>query len=190
MQPADWVILAIIGISMVFGLMRGLVREAFSLAGWLAALVVARTFYHPLDALLAGNIGTPSLRHVLAYAGLFLATLLVAWLVGHVVGSLVEAVGLKWSDRLLGAGFGAVRGLILVLALLILIEPLVRDDPWWHTAKLPPLFMKYAFLGRELKNDVMHVALPPSGKLPKPDADASGMARSELLRHMDEASGR
>jgi membrane protein required for colicin V production len=189
MQAADWVILAVIGISIVFGLMRGLVREAFSLAGWLAALVVARTFFSSFDALLVSSIHTPSLRHAMAYGGLFVGTLLVAWLLGYAIMSLVDAVGLRWSDRLLGGVFGFGRGLVLVLSLLILIEPFVQQDNWWHTAKLPPLFLKYAFLGRALKDDVMHVALPPSGKKPDLGLDASSLADPELLKHVDVPSG-
>ena len=163
MQPADWIIVAIIAISLFFGLMRGLVREAFSLAGWLAALVVARTFFEPCDRFLAADISTPSLRHLAAYGGLFIGTLIVAWLLGYAVMSLVDAAGLKWSDRLLGGIFGFIRGLIVVLALLILIEPFVDHDPWWHSAELPPEFLRYAFLGKELKQDVMQVALPAPG---------------------------
>jgi len=162
MQPADWVIVAIIAMSMLFGLLRGLVREAFSLAGWLAALVVARTFFEPFDEMLGPLVTTPSLRHLAAYAGLFIGTLVVSWLLGYAVMSLVDAAGLKWSDRLLGGIFGLSRGLIVVLALLILIQPFVEHDPWWHESELPPVFLKYAFLGKELKHDVMQVALPPS----------------------------
>lgn len=163
MQPADWIIVGIIAVSAVFGLLRGLVREAFSLAGWLAALLVARTFYEPFDALLSSSVSTPSLRHIAAYGGLFIGTLMVSWLLGYAVTSLVDAAGLRLSDRLLGAVFGFGRGLILVLSLLILVQPLVDHDPWWRESKLPPEFMKYAFLGKELKQDVMKVALPPPG---------------------------
>jgi membrane protein required for colicin V production len=190
MQPADWVILAIIGLSIVFGLMRGLVRESFSLAGWLAALIIARTFFSPFDALLASSISTPSLRHAMAYGGLFVGTLLVAWLLGFAIMSLVDAAGLKWSDRLLGAVFGLGRGLILVLSLLILLEPFVQQDPWWHSAKLPPVFMKYAFFGRQLRADVMHVALPPAGQRPDLALDPATLAdHPELLRQLRAASG-
>jgi membrane protein required for colicin V production len=164
MQPADWVIVAVIIISMVFGLLRGLVREAFSLAGWLAALLVARTFFEPFDQMLSASMSTPSLRHMVAYGGLFVGTLIVAWLLGYAVMSLVDAAGLKWSDRLLGGIFGFGRGLIVVLALLIVVQPFVEHDPWWHSAELPPEFLKYAFLGKELKQDVMQVALPPPHK--------------------------
>lgn len=160
LQPADWVIVAIVGISMIFGLMRGFVREAFSLAGWLAALVVARVFFEPFDAMLAASVHTPSVRHAMAYGGLFVGTLVVAWLLGYAIMSLVNAAGLKWSDRMLGVIFGFARGLILVLALLILIAPFVNQDAWWHEAKLPKEFMKYEFLGRKLKEKVIEVAEP------------------------------
>lgn len=170
MQSADWVILAIIVASMFFGLMRGFVREAFSLAGWLAAFVVARIFFAPFDIFLESSIGTPSVRHAMAYAGLFVGTLILAWLLGYAVMSLVDAAGLKMSDRLLGMGFGMLRGAIIVLALLVFLAPFVNQDRWWQEALLPKAFMRYELLGRTLKDKVVDVTLPagdePEGQQP------------------------
>lgn len=160
MHPADGVIIAIILVSAGMGLVRGLVQEAFSLAGWIAALLVARTFYPAFDAMLVDSVSTPSLRHLFAYAGLFIGTLVVARLLGYAVMSLIDVVGLKWPDRFLGGIFGAGRGLILVLSLLILMQPYVDHDPWWHEAQLPRAFMQYAYLGKELRDDVEAVAMP------------------------------
>ena len=78
MHPADGVILAIIAISILFGVFRGLVREAFSLAGWVAAYVVARNFSAPFEHFLEAYIDTPSLRLLAAWGGLFVVTLLLS----------------------------------------------------------------------------------------------------------------
>lgn len=158
MHFADGIILAIIAISMLFGVFRGFVREAFSLAGWVAAYVVARVFHAPLENLLTDVITTPSLRMAVAWGGLFVTTLLLASIAGYMARSLMEAAGIRSIDRFFGAIFGLVRGLILVLALLVMTAPFVSHDKWWHEATLPEAFMRYERVGRELKDKVVQAA--------------------------------
>jgi len=98
-HTADWIILGVFALSMAFGFYRGFVREAFALAGWVAAYVVARVFHAPLELQLADTIATPSLRLVVAWGGLFVTTLLLAALAGYMVLSLVEKAGLRLVDR-------------------------------------------------------------------------------------------
>lgn len=158
MHFADGVILAIIAISMLFGVFRGFVREAFALVGWIAAYVVARMFHAPLENMLVDEIGTPSLRMAVAWGGLFITTLLLAGIAGYMVRSLIEAAGIRSIDRVFGAVFGVGRGLILVLSALVMAAPFASHDPWWQQAVLPAQFMQYELLGRELKNTVMQAA--------------------------------
>ncbi len=158
MHFADGIILAIIAISMLFGVFRGFAREAFSLAGWVAAYVVARVFHAPLEDLLVDVISTPSLRMAVAWGGLFVTTLLLAAVAGYMARSLMEAAGIRSIDRFFGAIFGFVRGLIVVLAALVMAAPFVSHDLWWQQARLPGEFMRYEHAGRELKNKVVQAA--------------------------------
>lgn len=140
---ADWTIVAIVGISCVFSLLRGFVREAISLATWIAASFIAIAFHERLAAIFSKWIETPSIRTVLAFAALFVLTLIVGAIVNWVIQQFVAGVGLSGFDRLLGMAFGAVRGLLLVLALLILLPmglPEIRQDAWWHQSKFIPYF--------------------------------------------------
>ncbi len=183
MHPADAIILGIIAISMLFGVFRGLVREAFSLAGWVAAYIVARVFHAPLAAMLADVISTPSLRLLVAWGGLFLATLLLAFIAAYMVMSLMDAAGLRGVDRCFGAVFGLLRGLVLVLALLVMAAPFVAKDDWWHEARLPREFMRYEAQGRELRGQ-LYQAVREAGKPAGKEAieahpDDSARARSE-----------
>lgn len=159
MMWADWCILAAISASTLLGAFRGLVREAFSLAGWVAAMVVARMFYRDLDRLLVDSISTPSVRMVAAFLLLFVATLLISSMLAYLVQTLTQAAGLGWSDRLLGAAFGVARGLILTLVLLMSAAPYVAKDPWWQRSRLAPVFMHYAFFGQELRQRVTDFTL-------------------------------
>ena len=136
MEYADYVILGIIAISILVGAIRGFIKEAFSLAVWAAAFLVAFQYSGDLALQLESHIELPSARTSLAFAGLFLSVLLVGGLLTFLVGKLVEKTGLSGTDRLLGGVFGGVRGLILVLVLMLVagLTP-VPQDPWWQQSR-------------------------------------------------------
>ena len=136
MEYADYVILGIIIISGLVGLIRGFIEEAFSLAVWAIAFLVAFQYSGALALHLEEHIALPSARTSLAFAGIFLAVLLVGGLLTFLVGKLVEKTGLSGTDRLLGGVFGGLRGLVLVLFLMLVagLTP-VPQDPWWQQSR-------------------------------------------------------
>ena len=144
MNWPDYTILAVIGISIGVGALRGFVMEAFSLLVWAAAFVVAYYFAGDVAALMEGSVSLPSARIAMGFTGLFISVLLVGGLINYLLGRLVESTGLSGTDRLLGGVFGAARGLALVLIMLIVagLTPLPAD-PWWQEsrtiARLMPL---------------------------------------------------
>lgn len=117
---------AFLALSVIVGLARGFVFEAMSLAGWFAAYFAAR-WLAPLAATHI-QLGAPdsSLNHGAAFAGVFLVAL-VAWsLLSRLVRAMVRATPLSAFDRLLGAGFGLVRGLVVLLV----VATVVGISPW------------------------------------------------------------
>lgn len=148
---ADWTIVAILGVSCAFSLLRGFVKEALSLAAWICATFVAIAFHERLAALFARWIETPSLRLILAFAALFIATLLIGAIVNKLVGTLIAASGLGGIDRLLGTAFGLARGLLIVFAIVIWLPMAlpVKSDGWWSQSALIPHFESSEGLARE-----------------------------------------
>ncbi len=128
----DYAILSIIVLSILVGLWRGFIKEVFALAVWVAALWLAFQFSGVVAAQLEETISLPSARTGLAFGGIFIAVLLVGALLTFLLGKLVESTGLSGTDRLLGAVFGALRGVALVLLLVMVagFTPLPQD-PWW-----------------------------------------------------------
>lgn len=143
MNWADWVIVGIFSLSCLIGIIRGFVREAFSLFVWIAAALVARLFGSRLEVFLVGLIETPSVRLVTAYAVLFVATLLLGAMLSYLISALVRATGLSGTDRILGMIFGAARAFVIVIAILVLLPGLapVREDEWWVSSMLIPHFL-------------------------------------------------
>lgn len=141
----DYVIAVIVGISAVAGLIRGFVKEAFALFTWIVAVWVGMHYSRDLSPLLQNTITYPSARIALAFAALFFATLIIGALINFLLSQLVEKTGLTGSDRLVGMGFGLVRGAVVVAVLVMLsgLTPL-PEDPWWKQSKLIPPFQSLA----------------------------------------------
>ncbi len=139
MNWADYVIIAIIVFSAIVGLIRGFVREAFSLASWVGAFVVAVIFAEWGARMLARWVPGEQLRLVLAFAGLFALVLIVGIAVGHFASLMVERAKLTRADRGLGLFFGIARGYVAVAALVVVASfSRVPAQGWWHRSVLIP----------------------------------------------------
>jgi len=145
MQWFDVVILSIIGISAIISLMRGFVKEAMSLAGWLAAIWIALNYSDALAGLLVDTINTPSIRFIISFAALFVLTLLLSSLINYLVSQLVIKTGLSGTDRMIGVLFGIARG-GAVVGVLVLLAGLtaIPQDEWWQQSQLVGHFQQVA----------------------------------------------
>jgi len=144
MEWIDYVLLGIIVLSVLISLIRGFVKEALSLAVWVSAFFVASQFYTDLAAFLT-RLEDPLVRNGVAVAILFIITIIVGSILTHLIGQMVQKSGLSGTDRLLGAVFGVLRGVLVVCALLFAIDSFTpfAQEPWWQNSKLIPHFAVY-----------------------------------------------
>ncbi len=142
---ADWAIIGIIIISTVISLLRGFVREALSLASWAVAAWVGFKFSLSFSKILPAFVTSNTLRVMVAFAILFLATLIVGLLINLLISSLVNKTGLSGTDRLLGMLFGIARGVLLVAVIVLLANMTqVKQDEWYVKSQLIPQFQGLA----------------------------------------------
>lgn len=136
----DWLIIVVLTISTVLSLWRGFVREALSLLAWVAAFVVAHGFVDQLAVQLSGAIAHSTGRYIVAYAILFVSTLVLFNLVIYLASKLVEVAGLSLLDRVLGTVFGFARGVIIILVLAYVVQQLLppEDQQWVQQSVLMP----------------------------------------------------
>lgn len=154
----DYLIPAVIVTSAVFSLMRGFVREALSLIGWIAAFWIALRFSNSLAELFLVSISVPSLRMVVAFTILFILTLILSALINHLAGDLVQKTGLTNTDRMIGVIFGVARGGVVV-SMLVLLAGLttIPQDPWWEESVLIGHFQEFAiYLRTNVAPDIQH----------------------------------
>jgi membrane protein required for colicin V production len=132
MNYLDWTLIGIGAASALWGLMRGLLREVLSLAGWAASFWLAQRYASELGAWLPIEEGSGTLRQLLGFVLVFVLVLTLCTLLAIVLKKLASAVGLGPLDRLLGAVFGALRGLLLLLSLTIVVglSPWKSQDIW------------------------------------------------------------
>jgi len=137
MNGLDLALIAIVGLSTVFAFVRGAVREVIALATWVVALVVAIACAGPAARMIAWPGPTPFAKQVLAFAGILIVVMIAGAVVAWLLSGVVRAIGLGFVDRLLGAAFGAARGvvLLLVFALIAGVTALPGRD-WWQNATL------------------------------------------------------
>lgn len=132
LAPLDWVLLVILLVSALVGIWRGLVYEVLSLVAWVVAFLVAQWFAVEMGALLPmGSAGEGS-RYLAGFAVVFLLTLVACGLTIALLTKLISAVGLRPIDRALGGLFGLIRGLLMLMALVLIVgmTPLQRHDEW------------------------------------------------------------
>ena len=141
MTGFDIAVVAVVVLSTLLAFLRGVVREAIALVSWVAAFVLALAFGGKLAVMIPGLAASPALRHVLAFALIFIGVLVAGVVVAYVLSKMIRAVGLGFLDRFLGGFFGVARGMAIVLLFVLAagVTTLPRQE-WWQNALLgPPL---------------------------------------------------
>jgi len=163
MTTVDYILIAIVLVSMLFGAIRGFLRESVALLGWLVGLWLAWRYAPVLQPYLGGSLAGTELQEWAARIILLLAAVLAAWIIGSLLGYLVQRSGLTLGvDRILGAVFGLVRGAVIVgFAVMLAQAALMQDEPWWKESKLIPVGVEmasvlrgYVETGRQVVEDI------------------------------------
>ncbi len=151
----DYALLAIIGISALYSIFRGFVREMLSLLGWVMSFWVAIKFAPLFAAQFEGVISTPGVRFIVAFILLLLAVLVVAAVFSHVVARLVRMGGFGGMDRLIGVGFGLARGMVIASLLLMVarVSPLAAKPVWEQSMSVAFFEQAYNWVGKRLPAD-------------------------------------
>ena len=136
MAALDWVLLGVLLFSMVLGAWRGLVYEVLSVLGWAVSFYVAQWFAPQVVTLLPLQSASAPVRYAAAFVLIFIAAVFAAGLLAFLLKKLVEAIGLRPVDRTLGAAFGLMRGLILLLAATVVMDmTALRSSNWWQESQ-------------------------------------------------------
>jgi membrane protein required for colicin V production len=137
----DWIVLAVLLLSMALGAWRGLVHEVLAVLGWVAAFILAQLYATTVGQLLPLQGAGAPVRYAAGFAAVFISTVIACSILTWLIKQMIEGVGLRPIDRTLGAAFGVLRGLLILLAVatVVLMTPLKRGDWWQQSASAGPL---------------------------------------------------
>ncbi|MDF1683193.1 MAG: CvpA family protein [Legionellaceae bacterium] len=140
----DYAIIALVGLSVFTGLMRGFVKELIALGIWIIAIWLGFKYSPVLSAYLKPHIPDATLRGILSFVALLFGTLVIGGLLNMLLSLILNRSGLKGTDRLLGMGFGFVRGTFIVALLIgvMNLTSLANDKEFNHSkiyARFKPL---------------------------------------------------
>jgi len=136
----DYLLLFVLISSVIISTLRGLVKEILSLLGWIVAFIVANAYGAQVAPMLPAAIPGDAGRLIVAYIALFLGVRILMGLASMAIGALVTASGLSLADRGLGGVFGLARGIVIVLAVVILCGMTsIPQQAFWKNALFSPL---------------------------------------------------
>jgi membrane protein required for colicin V production len=149
---------------MLFGAIRGFLRESVALLGWLVGLWLAWRYSGLVEPYLGGLLEGTLLQVWVARIIVLSVVVMAGWLLGSLLSYLVQRSGLTLGvDRLLGGLFGLVRGAVIVgFAVMLGQAAEMQDEPWWRESKLVPVGVEmagvlrgYVETGRELVEEAL-----------------------------------
>ena len=136
MASLDWIFAVVLLASMAIGAWRGLVFEVLSVAGWVASFFVAQWCAPDMAAVLPLGDSDGALRYAAGFIVVFVGAVFACGFLAWLAKKLVDAIGLRPVDRTLGAAFGVLRGLVLLLAAAVVagLTPL-HEARWWQASE-------------------------------------------------------
>lgn len=139
MTPFDYFVLAVMAVSLLVGVTRGVVSEMLALMAWVAAFIAARMWAVSTGDLILAELPDPLWRQVAGFVLMFVAVLILFAMLRWVTSLLLKAAGLRPLDRVLGATFGVARGVLAMLVMVLLagLTPLPQQK-WWRQAMFAP----------------------------------------------------
>jgi membrane protein required for colicin V production len=132
----DWIAVVLVVVSMLLGLLRGLVFEVVLLAGWIAAFLCAQWLADDVGRWLPFGEPAATWRYAAGFVLVFVAVAFSVGLVAALTRKIVTAIGLRPVDRVLGGVFGVARGALALLAVAVVVHLLaLSDSAWWHGSR-------------------------------------------------------
>ncbi len=164
MTAVDFILIAVVLLSVIFGAIRGFLRESIALLAWLVGLWVAWRYSGLLEPHLGGALAGTALQPWVARGILLLAVVITGWLLASLLSYLVQRSGLSLGlDRMLGSVFGLVRGAVIAgFAVMLGQAAELGSEPWWKESTLMPaaeemagVLAGYVETGRDIVEDAV-----------------------------------
>ena len=147
----DYAILAVVILSAIIGIARGLIRESLSLITWLVAFWIAYTYASSISIYFKDFLSAPALQVAVAFVALFIGSLVVLSIISFLLYRLMSVQGVSGTDRILGGFFGIARAVVIVAGFMLVAGVTsLPQEPWWRESLLAKQFAPVIGLLRDL----------------------------------------
>ena len=144
MTTIDIIILIALGAGVIVGFMKGFIRQLASILGLIVGLLAAKALYTSLAVKLCPTVtDSMTVAQILAFVIIWIAVPLIFTLVASVLTKALEAVSLGWLNRMLGAGLGALKYLLLVSLVICVIQFIDSDSQLINQTKKEQSLLYY-----------------------------------------------
>lgn len=158
MAILDVLVIAVFGISMLVGIMRGFIYEAAMIFGWVLAFFLARLFAPDVAEFFTNAISNASWRMGLAFLIIFVAVLFANSILAFALKSIFSNSALRPMDRLLGSLFGIARAALIMVVVALVVHILrLQDEPWWSEAKSAPVLNELIAVARPHLRSILNL---------------------------------
>ncbi|GAB6888245.1 CvpA family protein [Desulfothermus okinawensis JCM 13304] len=139
MNKLDIIFIIILSYTLIRGFIRGIVKEIIGIVGVIGSFLIAINFYTRLTDYITKIVSDPQVANIIAFASLFIGSILILYLLGAMIRELLKTLSLGWLDRLGGGVFGFVKGtLVCSLIILMLTLTLSPKNSLITTSRLSP----------------------------------------------------
>jgi membrane protein required for colicin V production len=141
MSPIDWIIIAVLALSVLVAAAQGFFFEVFSLAGAIFGYILAAWEYWRLAPWFEQYVKSPAAANAAGFITIFISVMVLASIAGKITRWALNEVGLRWVDRLLGAAFGLVRGIVLVTVGIMALAAFSPESEMLNKSELSRYFL-------------------------------------------------
>src|SRR5262249_32719406 len=141
MTPFDWVIIAIIVLSILGAAAEGFFFELFSLGGAILGFLLASWEHHRVAPGFEPHVKSPQAGNAAGFILIMIFTMIIAGVIGKMARWAMKEVGLRWVDRILGGAFGLVKGVVVVTALVMALTSFLPQAQWLERSELSRYFL-------------------------------------------------
>lgn len=137
----DYTIIAIVALSVITGVFRGFVKELIALGVWILAIWLAISYSQTVAVYFQPYIKDNTVRAIAAFVAILLATIITGSLLNALLSFILHRTGLSGTDRLLGMGFGFLRGVFIVALLMLIVK--MTSMPYEEYSKQSQLYARF-----------------------------------------------
>jgi membrane protein required for colicin V production len=138
---ADWIIVAVLLISVIQAASSGFFQEAFGIAGLVFGYLIAAWEYRQLASHFVEHMSSPWLAQIVSFLAIFIGVMVLAGICGKIVRWLMKEAGLSFVDRFFGGVLGLIRGCLLIAIVLVGMTAFTPTSRWLQNSSLAPYFL-------------------------------------------------